>query len=351
VDNINVAMVVENHRTQSVVSGGRYHALFVACALTELGHDVILLTQNKPPFFDEFAKHYQMPKLKLTPDPLRVVGQLNHIDLVIGYPIIWSAVALKVARLLAVPCFNFVLDAFPLTNKYAPAVASRMHYGPRHTKALQDSDLLLSISDFAVPYIIEWTGNQNTISLMGCVNSRLADTVSGGQSDRFVAITRCTEHKRLSDLVYVANKTKANIDIITSHSPGQVAQRVNSVSDRIWVHASLSDADKLEMIKSARALICPSAYEGLGIPAMEAMYCGIPVICYDFPILREVCGNGALYASYCSPESLANQVKKIMKDDNLRQDLAARAFGVGRNYSFEALCKRLREVIAEWMRC
>jgi len=39
---MNIAMVVENHRTQSVVSGGRVHALFVACALTELGHDVIL---------------------------------------------------------------------------------------------------------------------------------------------------------------------------------------------------------------------------------------------------------------------------------------------------------------------
>jgi len=81
---------------------------------------------------------------------------------------------------------------------------------------------------------------------------------------------------------------------------------------------------------------------------MEAMYCGIPVICYKFPILEEVCGNGALYASYCSPESLANQVKKIMKDDNLRQNLAARAFRKGGDYSFEMLCKRLKEVLEKW---
>jgi len=342
-----IAMIVENHRTQSV-SGGRVHALFMACALVELNHDVILVTQNKPLFFDEFAKHYQMPKVKLTPDLIRVIGQFNHIDLVIGYPIIWSAVALEVAKLLGVPCWNIILDCETICKTYAPAVASRMHYGPKHTQALTESDLLLSISDFAVPYIIEWTGNRNTISLMGCVNSRLANTILGGRSDRFVAITRCTRHKRLSDLVFVAKRTGVNIDIITSHSPDQVARRVSGVSDRVWVHANLSDSDKFEMIKSVRALICPSAYEGLGIPAMEAMYCGAPVICYDFPILREVCGKGALYASYCSPESLANQVKKIMKDDNLRQNLAARAFRKGRDYSFEMLCKRLRGVLAKW---
>jgi glycosyltransferase involved in cell wall biosynthesis len=56
------------------------------------------------------------------------------------------------------------------------------------------------------------------------------------------------------------------------------------------------------MYAGATALVLPSLYEGFGLPAVEAMQLGTPVICSDIPVLREVTGNYA--AAYVDPRNL-----------------------------------------------
>lgn len=344
-----IGMLVENIRSDTVVSGGRYHSLGIACALREIGYEVDMITQCIPPFWDSFARYYKMPKPVLTNRLDRWRGK--SYQLLISYPILATNWCQNFAESLGVPHWAFCLDAEPLCKKYAPAVGSRMHYGREHTEALRKSDLILSISEYAVPFIKEWTGNQNVIGLMGCVNSALADEARARfEPGWFVAISRLTEHKRLSDLGYVAGATGAKIAIITSHNAGDVKRRVDGwASDNVSVIAAPDDEEKYEIIKSATAMIVPSAYEGLGMPAMEALYCGTPVVCYKFPILEEVCGDGALYASYQSPESLASQVTKLMKDQDLLLDMRVKAYQAGRRFSFDALRERLKEVFGKWV--
>jgi len=294
--------------------------------------------------YNKFKKHYDTPEMHhhRTLDGLDVQGY----DLVVGYPILASEWALASARKAGIPCWNWVLDCESLCKKYAPAVGNRMHFGTRHTAALRNSDKLLSISEYAVPFIKEWTGNENTIGLMGCVNSRAADSVWTEGRTRFVAISRLTEHKRFQDLCYVAKRVNVKIDLITSFGMRAVESRLaaNSVQARVTVWDSPDDKTKFKLLKLAQALLCPSAYEGLGMPMMEALYCGVPVICYDYGVMREVCEDAALYAAWSSPESFMKQVEAFLKDDYKRLDLEMAARRVGKRYSFEAMCKRLKEV-------
>lgn len=342
-----IVFVVENHRIGSTVSGGRYHSLLVACGFRALGHSVSYVTQNVPPFFQEFSRYYKMPAMILTTNPMTALKDVRGAELVITYPIDWTAPGLELARKLKAKCWAFVLDAWPIISKWAPAVAKRMHYSEEHTKALRDSDLLLTISEYAVPFVKEWTGNENVQCLMGCVNSRCADSVSvqTERSGGFVAITRATEHKRLDDLFHVVQKTNIELNLISSFHADEMRAKVAQagVSHLVRVHASPSEEEKFRLIKGAIAGIGASAYEGLGMPFMEYLYCGLPVACYKFPILEEVCGDGALYANHSSPESLVKQVEKL-QDEYARLDVEIVARQIGQRYCFESMCKRLKEL-------
>ncbi len=338
-----IAMIVENP-PGNVFSGGRVHALGVATGLQAIGHKVTVVTQHPPIWWEGLSRYYEMPSLVLTSRLDR--WREKRFDLIISYPILATLFGLNFAREIGVPHWAIVLDAWPIISKWAPAVAKRMHYSDEHTKALRDSDWLLTISEYAVPFVKEWTGNENVQCLMGCVNSRCADSVSVQTEKRgFVAITRQTEHKRIDDLFHVVQKTNIELDLISSFHADEMRKKVAQagVSHLVRVHASPSEEEKFRLIKGAIAGIGASAYEGLGMPFMEYLYCGLPVACYKFPILEEVCGDGALYASHSSPESLAKQVGKL-RDEYTRLDVEIAARQIGQRYVFESMCERLKEL-------
>lgn len=338
-----IAFILE-HPQSTIYSGGRVHGWLVACGLTELGHLVTMFTHRMPPFFQSLQAHYDTPETR----QLRSLEgiDVNGHDLVIGYPIRASSWALRSAQAAGIPCYNWVLDDEYLCKKYAPAVGNKMHYGPDHTRALAESDKLLSISEYAVPFIKKWTGNPNVIGLMGCVNSRVAASVQTETAwpDEFVAITRTSAHKRFDDLVYLSEKLGIAINVITSFGKDALLMRIKGLKDRITVFDAPNDAKKFLELQRAAALLLPSAYEGLGMPMMEALYCRVPVICYDYGVMREVCEDAALYASWSSPESLADKVSLFMTDRFVRADLEMAARRMSARYSFEAMCKRLHAV-------
>src|SRR5207237_1441049 len=72
----------------------------------------------------------------------------------------------------------------------------------------------------------------------------------------------------------------------------------------------------------AEALVFPSLYEGFGLPVLEAMACGCPVICSNVTSLPEVAGKGALFVEPKDEEAIAEAMRRIVADDNLRQSLA-----------------------------
>lgn len=71
----------------------------------------------------------------------------------------------------------------------------------------------------------------------------------------------------------------------------------------------------------ARAFVFPSAYEGFGLPVLQALACGVPTVCSDIPALREVAGDAALFASPSDVEAWTDALDRIFTDNALRTDL------------------------------
>lgn len=94
----------------------------------------------------------------------------------------------------------------------------------------------------------------------------------------------------------------------------------------------------------ADAFVFPSLYEGFGIPPIEAMSYGIPVIISDADALVETSGDAALVFDRTSPEDLAAKIKQILSDTGLRNDLVQRGFECARRYTWENSAKQLKAV-------
>jgi glycosyltransferase involved in cell wall biosynthesis len=92
----------------------------------------------------------------------------------------------------------------------------------------------------------------------------------------------------------------------------------------VLVRRDVPADDLVELYGRARALVYPSFGEGFGLPVLEAMACGCPVVTSDRSALPEVGGNAALYAPPDEPSAIGDRLLEVLRDAALAGDLAAR---------------------------
>jgi glycosyltransferase involved in cell wall biosynthesis len=97
----------------------------------------------------------------------------------------------------------------------------------------------------------------------------------------------------------------------------------------------------------AEAFVFPSLYEGFGLPVVEAMSCGAPVVCSDIPVLREVAGDAALYFDPRDAAQLAPMLTRVLDDATLRADLRTRGLSRAAQFSWERAARETLEVYRE----
>jgi alpha-1,3-rhamnosyl/mannosyltransferase len=86
----------------------------------------------------------------------------------------------------------------------------------------------------------------------------------------------------------------------------------------------VTPAELCALYRGATVVALPSLYEGFGLPALEAMAAGAPLLLSDLPVFHEVAGDAALYAPPGSPDLWRRRLGELLADPALRQELAAR---------------------------
>ena len=84
------------------------------------------------------------------------------------------------------------------------------------------------------------------------------------------------------------------------------------LKDRIVAIEGAGDDVIQGLYAHARAFVFPSRIEGFGIPPLEALHAGIPAVCSDIPVLREVCGNAVTYADPLDPADFARKIRELL---------------------------------------
>ncbi|WP_348787835.1 glycosyltransferase family 1 protein [Leifsonia sp. NPDC080035] len=113
---------------------------------------------------------------------------------------------------------------------------------------------------------------------------------------------------------------------------------------RIVFHNGASDEEYAETLARATALVTASKDEGFGIPLLESMTLGTPVIVSDIPIFREIGGDAALYFPADDPTALADRVRHLEQPEVWAQRSAASRQAAAR-YSWDASAEHLLTVL------
>jgi glycosyltransferase involved in cell wall biosynthesis len=107
------------------------------------------------------------------------------------------------------------------------------------------------------------------------------------------------------------------------------------------VRGYVEKEDLARLYRGAAALVLPSRYEGFGLPVLEAMACGTPVVAADDPAMREVAGEAALYAQ---PAELAAAIRQAIAE---RDRLVAAGFARAAQFSWDETARRTLAVYRE----
>lgn len=106
--------------------------------------------------------------------------------------------------------------------------------------------------------------------------------------------------------------------------------------DRVHRLGYVSDADRRDLLAGARLLAYPSIYEGFGLPPLEAMQVGIPVVAADAGALPQVLGDSALLPNPRDDDAIADALARVVDDDGLRSTLVERGHERLRRFSWDS---------------
>ncbi|MBI5369980.1 glycosyltransferase family 4 protein [Candidatus Uhrbacteria bacterium] len=107
---------------------------------------------------------------------------------------------------------------------------------------------------------------------------------------------------------------------------------------------SPNDEDLSGLYHHAKAYLFPSRIEGFGLPALEAMAAGVPVIASAIPALKEILGDSALFFPVHDPSALALTIEQLLNDPQKQQTLVQKGFERIKRYSWTAMARQTVQV-------
>jgi glycosyltransferase involved in cell wall biosynthesis len=119
------------------------------------------------------------------------------------------------------------------------------------------------------------------------------------------------------------------------------------LGERVRLTGFVPEEDLAALLSGALAFVFPSLYEGFGLPVVEAMACGTPVVCSQTSSLPEVAGDAALLVDPLDPEDLAGALLRIVGDEGLRRELVQRGFQQARQFSWRRCARETLDALEE----
>ena len=169
----------------------------------------------------------------------------------------------------------------------------------------------------------------------------------------FLYVGNISAHKNLPFLVRAFGSVGDGARLVLVGGRGEQFDEVeravaaSPARERIELRRDAPDGEVDALYRGACALLLPSRYEGFGFTPLEAMTRGCPVLASDIPALREVSGDGALLLPLDDDAAWSDAMRRLLRDDGLRNDLRRRGSAVAGRYSWEETARGVCRVFLE----
>ena len=128
-------------------------------------------------------------------------------------------------------------------------------------------------------------------------------------------------------------------------TPVKKLVRELQLEEKVALLDFVPEQDLPALYKNALCFVYPSLYEGFGVPVLEALRMGVPVLTSDNSSLPEVAGDAALYVDAGHAESIASGMERMLTDEELRKDLVAKGERQAEKFSWKSFVTTIIETL------
>lgn len=154
--------------------------------------------------------------------------------------------------------------------------------------------------------------------------------------------------KNLATILGAFNKLKTEKGIphqlVVAGKEGWLIKKSMDESPDLISTGYVSQQDLIALYRGAELFLFPSLYEGFGLPLLEAMAAGVPVIASELPVHREVCGEAALFANPLDEEEWRNTIDQLLQNSSQQKRLRTNGIERAKKFSWQKTAERTMEI-------
>lgn len=252
----------------------------------------------------------------------------------------------------------FVFTLCDLTHLQYPGrypQLKKMYYETLIKPAIKRAHRVCTISHFSRQEIIAWSGvsDDRVINVSCGISPQLTP-----EGTRYITHypyllhvgNHEKPHKNIPRLIqaFAAAKIDPAIRLVFTGASSPELQHIlheQRLTERVIFQGMVSESDLAALYRGALAVVFPSLCEGFGLPPLEAMACGTPVVVANAASLPEVCGDAAVYVEPLRMESIAHGIERIVEDSTLRQTLITAGRIQSRRFTWDNTATHVQQLL------
>ena len=284
-------------------------------------------------------------------DPLRLWRYLRHES-----PELFFSPGYNAPLRVTCPFAFCIHDLAHLYVKEYASLARRAYYETIVRGAIRHAAVVFTVSEYSRTGICEWAGiSPDRVLNVGNGVSEVFRPDGAAQVRRrpyFLHVGNCRPHKNIGRVLeaFARSGMPGDVDLVcTGGASAQVRARIRALGldDAVSFEGQLSDDGLAKLYRGALALVFVSSYEGFGLPIVEAMACGTPVLTSAAAAMPETAAGAALLADPLDVDAIQEGMLRLLTDDALRQRLRLDGLERASFFSWTTTANRIGGILGE----
>lgn len=299
------------------------------------GLDDVKLLKSHVPIFHPLEQLQLLSELKrFNPDVYFTPG--------VNPPLFWDG-----------PFVFTIHDLIPIKFHLEVSLSKRIYFRTILKAAVKKAEKVLTVSEFTKNEILEWTD----------VNSEKIQVIYNGVNKCFnqegeiynpgypylLYIGNKRPHKNVESALraYALSDIRNNVKFLLSGKANSKLEEIISqykLQDDVIFEGFIPEEKLPAYYRGAEALIFPSFYEGFGLPVLESMACGTPVIASNVSSIPEIAGSAVHLINPYNLESIVEGIDKVFFDQQYKETLISKGLEKAKSYNWGKSVQEISEV-------